>query len=258
MSIRRKQRTPLWQTLIAPDAVAEIHRQLYQGLRPGALARKVQGSDPPLFPGRPAKQVTDWLYAYHRKTIQPAWTRALLGAAHASRRDKLIQRLDVLVELKDLAVKLGARFERLLAHESRPVDEAGAPPPRGGVDEAAKNYRATLVQVARLYLETGLLHRVPRKIESALATAMAGRPVFEFTQEEIDRFDRASLLEGLTEEPPGAGEADEADEAGEASEASEAGEAGEAGESRAGAPVASPPRSRARDKGRPDSGIDDV
>ncbi len=58
----------------------------------------------------------------------------------------------------------------------------------------------TLVDLAWLYLETGLMYRVPTRIESALVKAMDGRPAFEFTQEEVDRFDRASLIEGMTRE----------------------------------------------------------
>ncbi len=194
MSTHRKEKTPLWQTLTTEANAAEIHRQLYQGMRPGVLARKVQGIDPPLFAGRTVRQVRDWFMRYRRDVIQPQWTRGMLGAAPASRRGALIKRLDVVADLEDAAVKMRAHFDRLFACESSQATAEGAPPrPLAGLDTLARYYRVTLVKLARLHLETGMLQRAPKKIETALATAMDGRPPFEFTQEDIDRFKRARV-----------------------------------------------------------------
>lgn len=206
-----KQKAFQWHAMTTEANVVEIHRQLYQGIRPAVLARRVQATDPPLFPERTPEQVRHWFADYHRKVIQPEWTRGVLSAAHFSRRDRVIKRLDVIAELETLSVKLGARFDRFFGHESWPTGPSdagprdagrGTPPPRPlpGLDVIAKNYRETLVELARLYLETGLLYRVPTKIESALVRAMDGRPAFEFSQEEVDRFSRASLIEGMTPE----------------------------------------------------------
>ncbi|MFO1083069.1 MAG: hypothetical protein U1E21_00760 [Reyranellaceae bacterium] len=217
-----KQKPCQWHSLTTEANVTEIHRQLYQGVRPGVLARQVQATDPPLFSDRTAEQVRHWFADYHRKVIQPEWTRGVLSAAHFSRRDRLIKRLDVIAELETLTVKLGARFDRFFGHESWPTGPGNAgknaPPPRPlpGLDVVAKNYRTTLVELARLYLETGLLYRVPTKIESALTTAMGGRSVFEFTQEEVDRFNRATLLEGTTPEAIEQAEREEAGDNGPA------------------------------------------
>lgn len=212
MSNHFKQKPFQWHALTTEANVAEIHRQLYQGVRPGTLARSVQGTEPPLFPGHTTDQVGHWFRRYHRNTIQPEWSRSVLGAAHSSRRAKLVQRLEVIADLEDLAVKLRARFDRFFAEECgraiRPGDASPSnigkgvpsPGPLPGLDLVARNYRVTLVDLARLYLETGLMYRVPTKIEAALTTAMDGRPAFEFTQEEVDRFDRASLIEGMTRE----------------------------------------------------------
>lgn len=188
-----------WQSLTTAENVAEIHRQMGNGVKPRALAAKVQAFDPPMFAGRSVSEVSRWFGTYCRKIVEPERAASLREKVWSMPRHEMRRRLDVIADLEDIAVALRGRFDKWLVDEQQ-ANEQQAKAPLAAVDALARNYRITLVEIAKLYLETGLLHRVPRKIEAALTTARAGRPVFEFTAEEVEQFDRTRLIEGMTAE----------------------------------------------------------
>jgi hypothetical protein len=194
MAIKKKAGRAYWQDLTTEENVAEIHRQLFMGVTPRGLAKKVQAMDPPLFADRTVRAVERWFDDYRRKRVEPEKTKALLEAAKFSGRGALRRRLDVIAELEEVAIVQRDRFNKWVASEHE------SPVPLSAVTDITKEYRSTLESVAKLYLETGLMHRVPKKIEAALTTAMGGRPVFEFTAEEVEQFDRTRLIEGMTAE----------------------------------------------------------
>src|SRR5206468_658456 len=73
--------------------------------------------------------------------------------------------------------------------------------PGDGVTKLAIALGNVLEKLGHLYLETGLMQRVPKKVEASLANLAGGRPLFTFTEEEAQRFSRAKLIEGMDPRP---------------------------------------------------------
>ena len=192
----RTRELPAWTKLTTPENVDEIHRLLFSGLGRRATAMKVQGTDPPMFPGVPVRQVEYWFRQYRDKFIVPEQKRDLLAAARVRGITTVRRKLDLVEELEDLALEHRARFHRGLAAEK------DAPLPLPAVTQLAAAYGDALERLARLYLETGLIQRVPRRVAGMVQDLMGNRAVFEFTEEEAARFSKDRLLEGVAVETP--------------------------------------------------------
>jgi hypothetical protein len=187
---------PAWTALTTPENVDEIHRLLFAGLGPRAVAQKVQATDPPMFPDTATLRIERWFQRYRTAFILPERTREVLLAAKERGVTSVRRKLDLIEELEDLALEHRARFHRGLAAEK---DE---PLPLPAVTRLAVVYGEALERLARLYLETGLMQRVPRRVSGMLQDLMGNRAVFEFTEEEAARFAKDRLLEGVATETP--------------------------------------------------------
>ena len=194
MPKNRPRKLPDWTTLTTPEHVDEIHRQLFAGISPNAIARKVQGTDPPMFPGVPTLRVVERLRRYRKNFVVPEQKRELLAAASERGIGIVRRKLDLVEELEDLALEHRTRFRRGL------VAEKDAALPLPAVTRLAMAYGEALERLARLYLETGLIQRVPRRVTGMLQDLMGNRAVFEFTEEEAARFAKDRLLEGVAVE----------------------------------------------------------
>jgi len=187
----KEKQMPMWTTLTTPENVAEIHRQLFAGVGPYEIAKKVQGMDPPMFVDRTINAVTNWFSSYRTKFVQAEQTRALMEVAKYKGAPGLRKRLDVIAELEELAVTHRERLAKGLKMESN------SPIPLDAVSKLALTFGTTLEKLAHLYLETGLMHRVPKKVEASLSNVLDGRPLFSFTEEERQRWTSAKLLEDV-------------------------------------------------------------
>ncbi len=192
----RVRKPPGWTRLTTPENVDEVHRQLFAGIGPRAIARKVQATDPPMFPGMPIQRVEDWFRLYRKTYVVPEQTHDLLAAARERGITAVRRKLDIVEELEGLAVEQRARFQRGLAAEK---DE---PMPLEAVTRLAAAYGEALERLARLCLETGLIQRMPRRVTGMVQDLMGNRAVFEFTEEEAARFAKDRLLEGVAVETP--------------------------------------------------------
>jgi hypothetical protein len=181
----------MWTEMTTPENVKEVHRQLFAGTRPGQIANQVQGMNPPMFPGRSVHDVTGWFNSYHKKFVLPEQQRALMEAAKYSGSTAIRKRLDLIAELEDLVVTHRERFNKGLK------TEAQSPVPMDAVTKLAMAYGDAMERLAKLYLETGLMVRVPKKVTGTLKDLMGTRAVFEFTEEEAARFREDRLLEGI-------------------------------------------------------------
>jgi len=188
-----KKKPAMWTTLVPVETVEEIHRQLFAGIGPGELATKVQSMSPPMFADRTAHTVTQWFNDYRKKSVLHEQTKALLEAAKFRGTSALRKRVDVVGEMEELVAINRARLAKGLN------TEAGSPIPLDAVSKLALALGVTLERLAHLYLETGLIHRVPKQVNATLTTLMGGRPVFEFTEEESRRFSEARMLEHVAE-----------------------------------------------------------
>lgn len=196
MSKAGSRRPPEWTALTTPENVDEIHRLLFAGLGPRAVAQKVQATDPPMFPGTAILRIERWFQRYRTAFILPERMREVLMAAKERGVTSVRRKLDLIEELEDLALEHRARFRRGLAAEKE------APLPLPAVTRLAVAYGEALERLARLYLETGLIQRVPRRVTGMMQDLMGNRAVFEFTEEEAARFSKDRLLEGVAVETP--------------------------------------------------------
>jgi len=192
----REREPPAWTKLTTPEHVDEVHRQLFAGVGPRAIARKVQATDPPMFPGMPILRVEEWFRRYRKTYVVPEQRHDLLAAARKRGVSAMRRKLDIVEELEGLAVEQRARFQRGLAAEK------DAPMPLEAVTRLAAAYGEALERLARLCLETGLIQRVPRRVAGMVQDLMGNRAVFEFTEEEAARFAKDRLLEGVATETP--------------------------------------------------------
>ncbi len=187
----RTRKPPAWTALTTPENVDEIHRLLFAGLSRRATAKKVQATDPPMFPGVPVQRVEEWFKRYRNNVVVPEQRRELLSAAKLRGVTAVRRKFDIVEELEDLALDLRTRFRRGLAAEKE------APLPLPAVTRLAMAYGESLERLARLYLETGLIQRVPRRVAGMVQDLTGNRAVFEFTEEEAARFAKDRLLEGV-------------------------------------------------------------
>lgn len=192
----RTRKPPGWTRLTTPEKVDEVHRQLFAGIGPLALARKVQAADPPMFADVPLERIEEWFRRFRTSFVVPEQKRDLLAAASARGINAVRRRFDLVEEMEDLVLEHRARFRRGLAAEK----DAALPLP--AVTRLAMAYGEALERLARLYLETGLMPRVPRRVTGMLQDLTGNRAVFEFTEEEAARFARDRLLEGVAVETP--------------------------------------------------------
>ncbi len=192
----RARKPPAWTKLTTPENVDEIHRLLFAGLGPQATAKKVQSANPPMFPGVPVDHIAQWFRRYHRYFVAPEQKRDLLAAARERGVNAVRRKFDLVAEMEDLVLEHRGRFRRGLAAERE------APLPLHAVTQLAAAYGDALERLARLYLETGLMQRVPRRVAGMLQDLMGNRAVFEFTDEEAARFSKDRLLEGVATETP--------------------------------------------------------
>ena len=58
-----------------------------------------------------------------------------------------------------------------------------------------------LDRLAKLYLEVGIMVRVPKKATGTIADLMGGRKPFEWTEEDEAKYSKAKLLEGVPVAP---------------------------------------------------------
>lgn len=194
----KEKAQPLWTTMTTPENVAEVHRQLFAGVGPYEIAKKVQGMDPPMFEGRDVNAVTNWFNSYRKKFVLPEQTKALMEVAKFKGMPGLRKRLDAIGELEELAVVNRDRLRLGLDAEADMKKKLGTHfIPGDGVTKLALALANSLEKLAHLYLETGLMHRVPKKVEASLANLAGGRPLFSFTEEERQRFSASKLLEGV-------------------------------------------------------------
>ncbi|MCA0250484.1 MAG: hypothetical protein LCH93_28050 [Proteobacteria bacterium] len=192
----RERELPAWTRRTTPENLDEIHRLLASGFGRRATAKKVQSTDPPMFPDVPVKQVEYWFRQYRDHFIVPEQKRNLLAAARDHGLRTVRRKLDLVEEMEDLALRQRARFHRGLAAEEN------APLPLHAVTQLAAAYGDALERLARLYLETGLIPRMPRRVAGMVQDMMGNRAVFEFTEEEAARFAKDRLLEGVATETP--------------------------------------------------------
>lgn len=192
----RGRKPPAWTKLTTPENVDEVYRQLFAGLGGTAVARKVQAADPPMFPGVPVDRVEQWFKRYVHRTVMHEQNAALLETARKRGVSAVRRKLDLVEEMEDLVLDHRARFRCGLAAEK------GAPLPLPAVTQLAAAYGDALERLARLYLETGLMQRVPRRVAGMVQDLMGNRAVFEFTEEEAARFAKDRLLEGVATETP--------------------------------------------------------
>jgi hypothetical protein len=204
--MKKEKAKPLWTTLTTAENVAEVHRQLFAGVGPYEIAKKVQAMSPPMFEGRDVNAVTNWFNNYRKKFVLPEQTKALGEAAKFKGMPGLRKRLDVIAELEELAVTNRERLAKGLKMEAQ------SPIPLDAVSKLALTLGTTLEKLAHLYLETGLMHRVPKRVEASLANLAGGRPLFTFTEEEAARFSHAKLIEGMV--VPDANEEEDGDDRG--------------------------------------------
>ena len=194
---RNKARNPPdWTTLTTPENVDEIHRLLFAGFGPRAVLQKVQATGQPMFPGVPNHRIEKWFQRYRETHVAPEQRRDLLAAARERGIHAVRRKLDLVEEMEDLVLEHRARFRRGLAVEK----DAALPLP--AVTRLAAAYGEALERLARLYLETGLMQRVPRRVAGIVQDLMGNRAVFEFTEEEAARFAKDRLLEGVAVETP--------------------------------------------------------
>jgi hypothetical protein len=92
---------------------------------------------------------------------------------------KKMSAMDSLQELVDIQT---GRYKKLL------VKEQAGPLLLRQVSDEGRLLKEMLVELGRLQLETGVLHRVPKKVSGTLTDAAGQVSTFEWTQEQEELF----------------------------------------------------------------------
>lgn len=195
---KKKKQNAGWETLVPKAYIEEIHRRLVAGETSYALAKEAQTATPPVFADTKLQNVAVWFNTYRKKHVVPEQNKALLKAAKHSGAVVVRKRFDVLADLEDLAAINQERLKVGLTAEKEYSSQLGIHLPLEEVTKLALAYGKSLTDLAELYLEIGVIHRVPKKLTATVTDLMGGRKIFEWTPEQEARFNKSNiLLEGV-------------------------------------------------------------
>lgn len=142
--------------------VRELDDRLKRGVSASAIAAAIQ-DEWKFFPGVSRASLMRQLARYRKRRIQPEVRRELDSYLERSGQKHLMAKFDAIMELTLVAQDQKARLDKMRAKE------AGSPLLLGMVSNEIDRLSRTLIELAKLQLEVGILKRVPRPVAIGVA-----------------------------------------------------------------------------------------
>jgi hypothetical protein len=130
------------------------------------------------------------LERYRSSELKKRLVEQVAGATGGLRAATLAQRINAMDELEVLVGQQKVRFSKILQVESKSDSFLL----KSATDEG-RLLKEMLVELGRLQLETGVLHRAPKKVTGKLTDGNGVEQIFEWTQEQEELF---QSIDGLS------------------------------------------------------------
>lgn len=191
MATEKKSPTPLWVKDLIEEQIEALRAGLSMGKSAPAMAKAFREKYPNLWPEMSVKQIGSRFAQYKKQVIAPEQQKALM-VAFKERQSDTRKNIDVLGELEEMIALHKQRIRVALAAEE--AFAVNFEP----INDEIERHTLMLDRLAKVYLEVGVITRVPKKISHSLSEMMGGRKVFDWTEEDSKRIEKTGLLEGVT------------------------------------------------------------
>jgi len=166
---------------LGEEKVGRIDDMLKKGMPASQIAAIIHNEWGDLKQLRP-DSVKKTLERYRGTELRDRVVADIAGASQGMRTSTLQKRASAMDSLQELVDIQTTRFKKML------VKEQTMPLLLKNVSDEGRLLKEMLVELGRLQLETGVLHRAPKKITGQLTDNDGKVSMFEWTQEQEDLF----------------------------------------------------------------------
>lgn len=172
---------------LPPVRREQLDALLLKGISPSQIAIVIQNEWKIWLKEKPGT-IKKRLERYRAGPLKTKLIEQTVGATQGMKVAGLAKRLNALDELEELVGVQKARFIKAYTME------ANAPLLLKQATDEGRLLKEMLVELGRLQLETGILHRVPKKITGKLTDGNGSETIFEWTQEQEALFEQIDQL----------------------------------------------------------------
>jgi hypothetical protein len=191
---------PGWTNDLTPEQLEELHVGMASGKGPSAMTKWFREKYPDLWKDlNDATMVTRFKF-FKRTVVSPQTQRVLAESVVARRNVDTLAEIEDMIALHKRRVLARLQFDDVLKLVGIPDDAELAKLLHKyrshRVDDEIERHIVMLERLAKLYLEVGILHRVPKKAELTLTDMMKGKKVLEWSEEDEAKVLSAGFIEG--------------------------------------------------------------